>query len=173
MILSSFKDSERQSRGEGGRGKDGDVERLKAGVGGRLEGLQRWRWGGGGGGGGWTDAAVCSREQTGRVCVFLCVCVLGEEGLSQSRWGYILCFMVTGGRINHCFIKRPESQSTSSSSSSSPRCGTSLFPLPPSFLTLSSIFPTSHHYVSTSPHPATSPPFSTSCHRPSTQPRQP
>ncbi len=36
-------------------------------------------------------------------------CVLGEEGLCQSRWGYILCFMVARGRINHCFIKRPPS----------------------------------------------------------------
>ena len=33
----------------------------------------------------------------------VCLCVLGEE--SQSRWGYVLCFMVTERRINHCFIQ--------------------------------------------------------------------
>lgn len=44
MILSSFKDTERQKerRPEGGRGKDGGEGRLKGG-GGRLDGLQRWR----------------------------------------------------------------------------------------------------------------------------------
>lgn len=76
----------------GGRGKDGDTERLRAGVGGRLEGMQRWRWGGG------------QMQQLGADWKGVCA---GEEGVRQSQWGYILCFMVTGGRINHCFIKRP------------------------------------------------------------------
>lgn len=89
MILSSFKDSERQSRGEGGRGKDGDVERLKAGVGGRLEGLQRWRWGGGVGQ--MQQFAVESRLE-GCVCFCVCVCwgrrdsVKADGGIYYVLW---------------------------------------------------------------------------------------
>lgn len=91
MILSFFKDSERQRRGEGGRGKDGDVERLKAGVGGRLEGLQRWRWGGGGGGGvGQMQQFALESRLEG--CVFLCVCVLGRRDSVKADGGiyYVL-----------------------------------------------------------------------------------
>lgn len=108
------------------------------------------------------------------MCV--CLCVLGEEGLRQSRWGYILCFMVTRGRINHCFIKRLQSQSAAPSPP---------FSLPPSFLTLSSIF-LLHHSIylssvsSSHPppnislsfgHPPLSRSISASCHRPSNSAR--
>lgn len=102
---------------------------------------------GGGGEGGWRDAAAFTGEQTGSVC--FCVCVLGEEGLCQSRWGYILCFMVTRGCINHGFIKRPQSQSTAPPPPPSQRdIPLSLHPsllCPPS----SSALTVSHHLLKT------------------------
>lgn len=158
------------------------------------------RGGGGEKGGGWRDAAVCTGEQTGRVCVS--VCVLGEEGLCQSRWGYILCFMVTRGRINHCFIKWLQSQSAAplavghpsflSSFSSHPSllCPPSFSPHTVSHYVLKPGLPSSSITPSTSPLTllflpplslslsTLSPPFClplfsicTSCHRPSTQAR--
>lgn len=51
---------------------------------------------------GWTDAAVCSREQTGRVCVFLCVCV-GGGGTQSKPMGVYIMFYGYGGTHKSLF----------------------------------------------------------------------
>lgn len=76
----------------GGRGKDGDAERLKAGVGGRLDGLQRWRWGEGG----WMEGCSSLHWRADWKGVCFCVCVGGGGTLSKPMGVYIMFYGYEG-----------------------------------------------------------------------------